>query len=207
VARRKKGSHRRNKAVKRRAKQHQQVKRQRADVHHQAALLLVRAYDTISLEDVRVAHLVRTRRLSTSMTDAGWAPFRGILEGTAADADKRVVAVPPASTSQDGSGCRMRIQKTLSVRTHLCTACGLVIDRDENAAINIVRAGQARRGAVAVAAASKREALPIRDRDHVTIRAPTREDMGYSPLHNDWRAAFGGALWRPHGTLRPPIWQ
>jgi putative transposase len=59
-----------------------------------------------------------------------------------------VLAVPPAFTSQDCSGCGERVPKSLSVRTHVCPACGLVLDRDENAAKNILRAGQAHRGAV-----------------------------------------------------------
>jgi putative transposase len=70
-----------------------------------------------------------------------------------------VIAISPAYTSQDGSGvladgsrCTQRLAKSLSVRTHVCPCCGLVLDRDENAAQNIRRAGQARQGAVAVAA-------------------------------------------------------
>ncbi|HEV2461259.1 MAG TPA: transposase, partial [Ktedonobacterales bacterium] len=56
----------------------------------------------------------------------------------------RAVAVPPAYTSQDCSGCGERVPKSLSVRTHVCPSCGLVLDRDEHAALNILRAGQAR---------------------------------------------------------------
>ncbi len=146
VSRRKKGSKRRGKAVTQLGKAHQQVKRQRADFHHKIALYLLRHYDTISLEDLQVANLVRNRHLATSIADAGWARFRAILEAKAACAGRRVVAVPPAYTSQDCSGCGTRIPKALSVRTHVCTSCGLVLDRDENAARNIQRAGQALRG-------------------------------------------------------------
>jgi putative transposase len=67
--------------------------------------------------------------------------------------------VPPAFTSQDcsgvlpdGSRCTQRVAKSLSVRAHVCPSCGLVLDRDENAAKNILRAGQARQGAVVRAA-------------------------------------------------------
>src|SRR5262249_12596146 len=94
-----------------------------------------------------------------SISDAGWAAFRTILEGKAAYAGRRVVAVPPAFTSQECSGCGERVPKSLSVRTHVCPCCGLVLDRDENAASNILRAGQARRGAVAVAAVLKRDSV------------------------------------------------
>src|SRR5215813_9557455 len=152
VSRRKKGSNRRKKAVALLAKAHQTVKRQRTDHHHKTALTLVRAYDTIYLEDLQVRTMVRNRSLAKSISDAGWAQFRTILTSKAAYAGKWVVAVPPQYTSQDCSGCGERVPKSLSVRTHICPSCGLVLDRDENAARNIQRAGQARQGAVAVAA-------------------------------------------------------
>jgi putative transposase len=149
VSRRKKGSHRRKKAVQWLAKKHQKVKHQRRDFHHKTALLLVRGYDTIYLEDLRVANMVRNSRLSKSISDAGWAQFRTILEGKAVYAGRRVIAVPAAYTSQDCSGCGTRVEKSLNVRTHICPSCGLVMDRDKNAAKNIQWAGQALQGVVA----------------------------------------------------------
>ncbi|HEX5440327.1 MAG TPA: transposase [Ktedonobacterales bacterium] len=146
ASRRQKGSHRRRKAVGRLHRAHQTVKRQRADFHHKTALKLLRNYDTIYLEDLRVANMVRNRHLAKSISDAGWTAFRAILEAKAACAGRRVVAVPPAYTSQDCSGCGERVPKSLSVRTHVCISCGLVLDRDENAARNIQWAGQALRG-------------------------------------------------------------
>ena len=143
-ARRKRGSTRRRKAVHLLAKQQHDVRRQRSDFHHKTALSLLRPHDTIHLEDVRVANLVRNSHPAKRIRDAGWAQFRIILEGKAAYAGRRVVAVPPAYTSQDCSGCGERVLKSLSMRTHVCPRCGLVLDRDENAAVNIRRAGQAR---------------------------------------------------------------
>ena len=150
---------------------HQTVKRQRADHHHKTALRLVRRYDTIYHEAIQPANLSRrpapvpdgnggyvpngaSRKagLNKSIRDAGWGRFLSILACKAACAGKRVEAVNPAYTSQDCSGCGARVPKSLSVRTHVCPSCGLVLDRDENAARNILRAGQARQGAVAVAA-------------------------------------------------------
>jgi putative transposase len=151
VSRRKKGSKRRKKAVALLQRSYQTVQRQRRDFHHKTALALLRSYDTIYLEDLRVANMVRNRHLAKSISDAGWAAFRTILEGKAAYAGRRVIAVPSAYTSQDcsgmladGSRCGQRVQKRLSVRTHVCPHCGLVLDRDENAAVNTLRAGQAR---------------------------------------------------------------
>jgi putative transposase len=82
--------------------------------------------------------------LNASIHDAGWYAFRQILACKAAWAGTRVEAIPPAYTSQDCSGCGERVRESLSVRTHVCPRCGLVLDRDANAALNILRAGQAR---------------------------------------------------------------
>jgi putative transposase len=144
VSRRKKGSRRRSKAVALLKRKHQQVQRQRRDFQHKAALALLHQFDAVYLEDLWVANMVRNRYLAKRISDAGWAQFRTILEGKAAYAGRRVTAIPPAYTSQDCSGCGERILKGLSVRTHVCPCCGLVMDRDENAAWNILRAGQAR---------------------------------------------------------------
>jgi putative transposase len=176
VGRRKKGSKRWRKAAGQCARKHQTVKRQRHDFHHKTALTLVREYDTIYLEDLQVANMSRRPQpkpdgnggyehngasrkagLNKSIQDAGWYAFRQILTCKAEWAGKRVVAVPPAYTSQDCSGCGEREEKSLSVRTHVCTHCGLILDRDENAAKNIQWLGQSLRGVPAVAGASNRE--------------------------------------------------
>ena len=168
VSRRKQGSHRRRKAVRVLARTHQHVRRQRADFHHKTALALVRAYDTIYVEAIQPANLSRRPTpkqdedgtylhngasqkagLNKSIHDAGWRHFLSILAFKAACAGKRVEAVNPAYTSQECSGCGARIHKSLSVRTHVCTNCGLILDRDENAAKNIQWLGQRLRGLVA----------------------------------------------------------
>jgi putative transposase len=163
VSRRKKGSNRRRKAVKLLAKQHQKIARQRRDFHHKMARSLMRQYDTIYHEAIQAKNLSARPKpkpdgnggylpngashkagLNKSINDAGWSQFLTILACKAAYAGKRVKAVPPAYTSQDCSGCGERVPKSLSVRTHSCPACGLVLDRDTNAALNILWAGQAR---------------------------------------------------------------
>jgi putative transposase len=141
VSRRKKGSNRRRKAVAQCAKKQQHVRRQRNDFHHKTALLLLRHYDVMYREDLQVRSMLRNRHLAKSLSDAGWVAFRSILTFKAACAGKRVVAVPAHYTTQDCSGCGQRVKKSLSVRTHVCLSCGLVLDRDENAALNILRAG------------------------------------------------------------------
>jgi putative transposase len=162
VSRRKKGGTRWCKAVRQCAKKYQKVKRQRTDFHHKTALALVRHYDVIYLEHLQVRNLSRRPKakaktdggyehngaarkagLNTSINDAGWYNFRCILTCKAAWAGKRVEAIPPAFTTQDCSGCGERIWKSLSVRTHICTNCGLILDRDENAARNILASSRA----------------------------------------------------------------
>lgn len=176
VARRKKGSKRRRKAVQLLARKHQKVRRQRHDFHQKTARDLVRHYDVIYLEDLQVANMSKRPEpkpdgnggylhngasakagLNKSIQDAGWYSFRQILTCKAEWAGKCVVAVPPAYTSQVCSGCGEIVQKSLSIRTHVCTSCGLILDRDENAAKNIKWLGQSLRGVPAAAGAVKRE--------------------------------------------------
>jgi putative transposase len=176
VSHRKQGSNRRRNAVARCAKRHQHVRRQRRDVHHQTALALVGAYDVIYVEAIQAANLsrrlepkpdgnggyahnraARKAGLNKSIHDAGWRSFPTILNGKTACAGKRVEAMNPASTSQDCSGCGARIEKSLSVGTHVCTNCGLVLGRDANAARNMLWRGQRLRGVPAMAGAMNRE--------------------------------------------------
>jgi putative transposase len=144
VARRKKGSNRRRKAVRTLATVHQHVANQRKDFHHKTALALLRRYGLIVHEDLNVRGIARTR-LAKSTHDAGWAAFLVILAHKAADAGVTVIAVNPRNTSQACSGCGRlpAVPKTLADRLHTCS-CGLTLDRDENAARNIKRLGLSR---------------------------------------------------------------
>jgi putative transposase len=157
-SRRKKGSHRRRKAVALLAKAHQTVRRQRQDVHHKTALALVREKTTIYHEDLQVRNMLKNHHLAKSIADAGWSQFLSILSFKAVCAGRSVVAVHPALTSQRCSGCAVLVAKGLSVRWHACPQCGTSLHRDHNAAKNIKRLGRSLRGAVALAAAENREA-------------------------------------------------
>jgi putative transposase len=161
VSRRTKGSNRTRKAVQLLAKAHQKVKRQRADFHHKTALALVRVNDVIYHEDLQTANMVKNHHFAKSIHDAGWAAFLTILSYKAACAGRRVVAVPPAFTSQTCSGCDVLVVKGLSVRWHSCPECGTSLHRDHNAAKNIERLGQSRRGGAALVASENRESVGL----------------------------------------------
>src|SRR5262249_11122048 len=134
VSRRTQGSTRRRNAVCWRATAHQNVRRQRQDVHHKRALALVRHYDILSHADLQVANMVKHHHLAKRMSDAGWSGFLAILSFKAATAGRSVVAVDPAFTSQACSGCGVLVQTGLSVRWHHCPECGTSLHRDHTAA-------------------------------------------------------------------------
>jgi putative transposase len=139
LARKRKGSANRAKARHRIATLHRKIRDRRADHHHKLALRLVRENQAIAVEDLCVAGLGRTR-LTKSVHDAGWATFLRLLEEEAAQYDRRVVKVGRwQPTSQTCSACGYRDgPKPLRIRVWACQACGVVHDRDVNAARNIL---------------------------------------------------------------------
>jgi putative transposase len=157
VARRRKGSSRRKRAVTVLAKAHLKVKRQRADCHHIVALQLVQTHDPIYPDDVQTANMVKNHHLAKSISDAGWSQFLTIRSFEAACAGRRVIAVDPACTSQTCSGCGVTVTKGVSVRWRSCPDCGTSLQRDQNAAKNREWLGQSRRGGVALATSENRE--------------------------------------------------
>jgi putative transposase len=117
------------------------LQRQREDFARKTASALVSSHDLIALEDLAVRNLVKNRRLAKAISDAGWARFRRWVEYYGRLHGVPVLAVPPQYTSQDCSGCGQRVRKSLSVRTHVCPRCGLILDRDYNAARHILDRG------------------------------------------------------------------
>ncbi len=125
------------KAKKKLGKKHSKVSRQRKDHAIKAARCVVMSNDFIAFEDLKVRNMVKNKRLSKSINDAGWYQFRVWLEYYGKVYGKITVAVSPEYTSQECSNCGELVKKTLSTRTHLCR-CGLILDRDHNAALNIL---------------------------------------------------------------------
>jgi putative transposase len=141
LSRKQKGSAHRKKARKQLAKAYLNVSRQREDFARKTANALVTSSDFLAYEDLQIRTMVRNRHLSKSISDAGWRTFLQWVKYYGTMHEVPVVAVPPQFTTQDCSACGTRVKKSLSVRTHICPACGLVLDRDENAAVNILHAG------------------------------------------------------------------
>ena len=145
LARKKPGSDRRAKACVLVAKVHQKISNQRRDFLHKTANRYIQNYNTIKVESLKINNLVRNRHLSKSISDASWGTFFELLSCKAGEAGRTVLKVNPKDTSQLCSGCGERVPKELSDRTHCCPKCGLILDRDLNAALNIFsRSGQDR---------------------------------------------------------------
>ncbi|HZU01002.1 MAG TPA: transposase [Ktedonobacteraceae bacterium] len=138
LSRKKKGSKNRTKARKQLAKAHLKVQRQREDFARKQANALVTSSDLIAFEDLQIRNLVKNRHLAKSIHDAGWGQFLTWVKAYGLMHAIDVVAVPPKWTTADCSVCGTRVQKSLSVRTHICLSCGVVLDRDHNAALNIL---------------------------------------------------------------------
>jgi putative transposase len=146
ASKRKKGSANRRKAIKRLARKHLQVSRQRKDFVVKTARCVVRSNDLIAYEDLQVRNMVKNHKLAKSISDASWSMFRNWIEYFGRVFGKATVAVPPQYTSQNCSTCGTLVKKSLSERTHQCSYCGTVLDRDHNAALNILAIGLNRVG-------------------------------------------------------------
>lgn len=138
LSRAKRGSHSREKKRQAVARQHLQVKNRRKTFLHAGALKLVNRYDLVAAEKLNVKGMIRNRHLSKSIADAGWGAFLDKVAYKAEEAGKRFVQVDPRDTSQQCSGCGAIVKKPLSQRVHRCGECGLTLDRDTNAARNIL---------------------------------------------------------------------
>lgn len=142
LCRRKKGSHRRRKAARNTAKTHLKIKRQRRDFHYKTAKQYAEQYQVIAVEKLSILNMVQNHSLAKSIQDASWSAFLAILEDKAERAGHQVIRVNPRFTSQKCHHCGEIVQKSLSVRTHICPSCGYIADRDVNAAKNILVLGQ-----------------------------------------------------------------
>ena len=134
----KKKSNNREKARIRLARKHLHVSRQRKDFAIKTARQTITNSDFVGIEDLSIRQLMKDRIVAKSFSDAGLYQFRQWLEYFGKISEVPVIAVPPEYTTQECSGCGIMVWKTRSERTHSCLSCGLVLDRDWNAAKNIL---------------------------------------------------------------------
>ncbi len=135
------GSNRRRKAVLKLRKIHQKIKNQRNDFQHKVSTYLVKEFDLIVIEKLSILGMSRGI-LSKQVNDAAWSSFFDKLRYKAECAGRDLKEVNPNRTSQACSQCSTIVKKDLSVRVHHCLQCGLILDRDINAAKNILALGQ-----------------------------------------------------------------
>ena len=138
VSRKNKGSVNRKKAVNRLGRVHLKISRQREEHAKRLARCVIQSNDLVAYEDLRIKNLVKNHCLAKSINDAGWYQFRKWLEYFGVKFGRATIAVNPAYTSGECSNCGATVKKSLSMRTHVCE-CGLVMDRDWNAAVNILK--------------------------------------------------------------------
>jgi len=151
VSRKKKGSANRKKAVRELSRIHERVANRRKDYLDKTAARIVSTTSFLAVEDLSVKNMMakggrRKRGLNRSMADAALGRFLMILGSKAEEAGCQFVRVNPRGTTQECSRCGKTVLKDLSDRIHDCPYCGLVIDRDQNAAINILFRGLALAG-------------------------------------------------------------
>ncbi|BAZ22520.1 transposase [Kalymmatonema gypsitolerans NIES-4073] len=156
IYKKEKGKNQRRIARRRYAKKHLRVSRQRNEHALRIARNVCKTNVLIAYENLNVKGMVKNHCLAKSINDVAWSLFRRWLEYFAAKFGTTVVAVNPRMTSQKCSDCGAIVKKSLSTRTHKCS-CGCQLQRDVNAAINILnlarqaRDGQSRSNATGVA--------------------------------------------------------
>ena len=142
VARRKQGSTGRREAVDQLAKEHEHNANQRRDYWHKVTFWLVATYGVIVLENLNLAFMLRNDKLARAAHDVGLGLFQDLLDYKAIQAGVEIILVNPRNTSQKCSCCAELVPKNLSVRVHQCPHCGFTVDRDVNAALNILGLGR-----------------------------------------------------------------
>jgi putative transposase len=142
VSRRKIGGSNRRKAVFALQCQHEYIANCRKDFLNKLAHSLITRYDFIALENLQIKGMVRNHHLSKSILDAGWGYLKQRLIDKAAEAGRQVVLVKPSYTSKTCSSCGVSFEDLSLADRWIACSCGLSIDRDINAALNILWVGR-----------------------------------------------------------------
>ena len=136
-----KGTPERKKALKVVQLVHERIANKRYDFAHQISNQLVKKHGLIAFEDLNIKGMTHNHNLAKSIHDVAWNMLVTLTSYKAASAGSMVVLVDPRNTSKMCSRCGILVEKSLSDRVHKCSQCGLEMDRDWNAAINILRLG------------------------------------------------------------------
>lgn len=120
---------------------HERIANRRKDFAHKLSRRLVSEFGMIVVEDLNIVRMVKHPTLAKSIADAAWNQLISYTQYKAEEAGAVCIQIDPRGTSQRCSTCGVVVQKSLSVRVHQCPSCRLVIDRDLNAALNIVGVG------------------------------------------------------------------
>lgn len=139
LSRKKKGSKNRSKQQLKVARSHRKVREQRLDFMHKLSRSLVDRFDLVAFEDLHIKNMLKNHHLARSISDASWYMLQSLTAYKAEWAGKHVAFAIPNGTSQECSSCGTTVKKSLVVRVHRCPNCRLKIDRDVNAAINILK--------------------------------------------------------------------
>jgi len=166
LSKKKKGSYNRKTAKKEVAKLHEKIANIRLDFLHKTANKLLSVYSLVAMEKLASQEMAMQGH-GKGINDASWGLFTNILAYKAENAGSKVVFVNPRNTSKECSRCHQLVEKTLWKRQHNCPFCGLSMDRDVNAAINILNraavgtTGSNACGDVAIATPMNQEAITL----------------------------------------------
>lgn len=142
LSRKKKGSNNRNKARLKVAKMHEKISNQRKDYLHKISNYITNENQVIVIEDLKVSNMIKNHKLAKSIADVSWFEFRRQLEYKCAWKGRELIIAPSNyASSQLCSNCGNKSSQTkdLSCRTYVCPVCGMVMDRDINASINLLK--------------------------------------------------------------------
>jgi len=116
---------------------HERIANRRRDFLHKLSTHYANKYDVIFLERLRLNNMVKNHHLAMSIMDASWSAFKQMVQYKA----RVMMQLEPVNTTMDCSRCGKKVPKSLAVRMHRCDGCGLAIDRDYNASLNILKKG------------------------------------------------------------------
>jgi len=137
ISRRQKGSNNRKKAIKFYQRIHERITNRMRDFHHKLSTQYAKDNDIVFVERLAKLNMVKNHKLARNILDSGWGTFCKMLEYKC----KMLVEVPARNTTIDCSRCGNAVPKSLAMRIHHCDKCGLVLDRDHNASLNILQNG------------------------------------------------------------------